>query len=95
MFKNAMFYGLEETLISFECMIFIITDLIFGNFTLSAIITFAITQVRFQSVFVSPYLNSASPYVNFVPLQIIRLVFMAIAKSNLTRKGLIDERFLI
>lgn len=49
MFKNAMFYGLEETLISFECMIFIIADLACENFTLSAIITFAITQVSFEN----------------------------------------------
>lgn len=64
MFKNAMFYGLEETLISFECMIFIIADLIFGNFTLSAIITFAITQV---SVVFPSYLNVSPSYLNVPP----------------------------
>ena len=68
--SNILFYGHEVSLASFELASFVIFDIAFSSFVVSAAVTFCISAI----------------------LSHLRL---ALAKQNISKKTLIDKRFLI
>ncbi len=48
-FESVLLYGIELTLATFELLTFIMVDLIYRNYILSAVITFFISKVSFPT----------------------------------------------
>lgn len=44
-FEKVMYFGLEYTLLGFELMLFIVTDLASENYTFAALLTYVISQI--------------------------------------------------
>lgn len=66
----ALLYGLESTLLIFELLTFLISDLVVNNFIIASIVTFLVVQL-------------------------LQHVYARLAKRNLVKRTLMDERFLI
>ena len=86
-FTDILFYGKEFMLMSFEILLIAIVDYISQNFVLAVIITYLIQNVSFL------FLNFLD--LNLFLFQLFIFFRFYLSKSNLARKTLVDERFLI
>lgn len=90
-FDSILFYGNEQLLFQFECLLFICIMIISGNFLFAILFLGVFTQVKPKNL--SNYYCTIRK-ISF-QLQILKHMMRLFVKKNLSNQTLIDERFLL
>ena len=91
--SRTLFYGQEWSLWQLEMLTFAFVDMLATDYVLATIITAIVTMVSIDT-FPSP-IRLLSLSLSFTHTQTISLLKAVFTQRNITRKTLIDKRFLI
>ena len=102
--SNVLFYGKEVNLMAFELLSFVLFDMAFTSYVVSAVITFCLSTIASGKILDFRNLSVRKFWFFGICIRFFGIWFIykigpvarvRLAKRNMSRKTLIDQRFLI